>query len=41
VLERLATWQEIRMMTIDDVDLLNIAADEWRAAEIRASKDRR
>jgi hypothetical protein len=25
-------------MTIDEVDLMNIAADEWRAAEIRSSK---
>jgi hypothetical protein len=28
-------------MSLDDVDLLNVAADDWDEAEARASKGRR
>jgi hypothetical protein len=35
----MATWTEISKMTIDDVDLQNMALDSWREAEIRAHKN--
>jgi hypothetical protein len=38
VLERYATWADIRQMTIDEVDLMNIALDEWQEAPKRAGK---
>lgn len=33
VVQRYVTWSDLRMMTLDDVDLLNMAVDEWQAAE--------
>jgi hypothetical protein len=37
VLERLVSWTELEQMDIDDVDLLNLALDEWQAAERAAN----
>jgi hypothetical protein len=39
VLERLVSWTELELMDIDDVDLLNLALDEWQAAERAAHKE--
>jgi hypothetical protein len=32
------TWTDLDKMSIDDVDLLCIAADDWHEAEQRARK---
>jgi hypothetical protein len=37
VLEGKATWAEIKTMTLDEVDLLNLALDAWKAAEREAN----
>ncbi len=39
VVEHYATWADLKSMTIDDVDMQNIAIDEWEAAGRRARKD--
>jgi len=38
VLERYATWAELERMSIDDVDLICVAADEWEDAVRRADQ---
>jgi len=40
VLEGKATWTEIKTMTLDEVDLINIAIDSMREAEHEASQHR-
>ena len=37
VLERYVTWSDLEQMSLDDVDLLNIAADDWLEAERNAT----
>lgn len=39
VIERRATWGDLKTMTIDDVDKLCMAIDEWQAAEQRAREE--
>lgn len=40
VLERYVTWSDLERMSIDDVDELVLAADDWTAAEARVQKGR-
>lgn len=38
VLERYVTWSDLELMSIDDVDDLIVAVDDWTAAEHAARK---
>lgn len=39
MLEGKATWAEIKTMTLDEVDLLNLALDAWKTAEREAHEN--
>lgn len=40
VLERYVTWSDLELMSIDDVDDLIVAVDDWNAAEASATRAR-